>query len=383
MATMERLNDWFSNGVLARLASGLLAPVAGIDPSAAAPLPPLISLAGTPAEIGAAEGTACPSQIAPLLRVMGTGASLLQLPRPRRTAALVTAIPAEHHAELAAVAEASGCQVERILRANVLVDSCCSVLVAPAVSGGSAACPLRLVRNMDFFPADVIGPSTVVKRYRPVGRLAFVSIGWPGYAAVVSGMNAAGVVACVLLQHGSGIRPTGMPVCFRLRTILEHATDLESAIAAFAAPPAVASGHYALLADAHSAAVVWQGTGQVIRHDPTSGWLAASNGPRRNRLPDDPRGRWLLRQIAALGGAVPDAAWLRQVATAVGQRSTTAQSMVWEPATKTLELATGSARRPAAWETWRRYRLSDWLEGGDAPKAEDLGRPEPLPHFLG
>ena len=380
---MERLHDWFSNGVLARVASGMLAPIAGKNTRKNALPPQLLSLSGTPAEIGSAEGTAYRGQIAPLLRVMGTGASLLQLPRPRRTSALVATIPAEHHAELTAVASASGCRVDRILRANVLVDSCCSVLVAPAVSGGSAACPLRLVRNMDFFPADVIGPATVVKCYRPAGKLAFVSIGWPGYAGVVSGMNASGVVACVLLQHGSSTRPTGTPVCFRLRSIMENASDLESAIAAFAAPPVVASGHYALLADAHSAAVVWQDDHQIIRHDPSSGWLAASNGPRRNRLPDDPRGRWLLRQIAALGGDAPDAAWLRRVATAVGQRSTTAQSMLWEPATRTLELATGSARRPAAWETWRRYPLSAWLEGGDVPWAEDLGRPEPLPHFLG
>lgn len=314
---------------------------------------------------------------------MGTGASLLQLPRPRRTAALVAAVPAEQRTELTALAAVCGSRVEPILRANVLVDSCCSVLVAPVVSGGSAACPLRLVRNMDFFPADVIGPATVVKRYRPEGKLAFVSIGWPGYAGAVSGMNEAGVVACVLLQHGSGTRPTGTPVCFRLRTIRENTSDLESAIAAFAAPPVVASGHYALLADARGAAVVWQDDHQVIRHDPSSGWLAASNGPRRNRLPDDPRGRWLLRQITALGGDAPDAAWLRRVATAVGQRSTTAQSMLWEPATRTLELATGSARRPAAWEVWRRYPLGEWLEGGDAPLAEVLGRPDPLPHFLG
>jgi hypothetical protein len=324
---------------------------------------PSWDLAGDPVAIGRQDAARCGGSLDALLRTMHTGAWLLSCPRPSRVATWIEGLRPEHRAELDTLAASAGVAPDRVLRTNVIVEAACSAVV----SLPEADQPLVVARNMDFFPAGVVGASTVIKRYRPDGQRAFISVSWPGYAGVVSGMNDAGVVACVLLRH-SGSPGAGEPICFRLRRILETCGDLDAAVACFAEAP-VASGHYALLADARGAVVVWYHDGALHVDQPHGRVLAVDNAAR-----DDsgrPRGLRARHLTRLARDSVVDAA-RRALTTATCRWLTNSQAMVFVPAAGEVQVATGLAWRPAARRSWTTYRLT----GDPSP----LGRAQPLTH---
>jgi hypothetical protein len=366
---LDRITDRMANSLLPRISESLLILALSGPLAAADQAMPVWDLGGTPEAVGAREGVLAAGSLPRLLRTMGGGAWLLQWWRRPAVDAWIAAIPEAHRRELDAVADLAGIDRRRVLRTNVLVESCCSVLVVPAAPGR----PLRIARNMDFFPAGVVGPGTVVKRYAVDGRRPFTAVSWPGYAGVVSGMNDAGVVACVLLNHQGTSRADGTPITFRLREILETCGDLDAAIACFMASP-VASEHYALLADAGGAVVLWREGDRVRRADPDAeGWLAIDNSPRAaDGNPTGRRARHLLALARSEGATWTTDADVRAVSTATCQLGTNAQAMTFEPATGTIDLAVGTAWRAAAFRTWWRYR--------DGQQPADLGQAERLIH---
>ena len=360
---IDRISDRLANGRVPKISEsliiGLLA--SGLAGAAEGPVP-LWDLAGPPEVIGRSEAERAVG-LPRLLRTMGAAAGALQWWRPGTVGAWIDALPADHRRELSAIAAVGGVSERRILRTNVIVETCCSVLVSLPRDGQ----PLRIARNMDFWPAGVTGPATVVKRMRPAGKRVFVSVSWPGYAGVVSGMNDAGVVACVLLNHRGSSHRDGVPITFRLREILEECPDLESAVARFSASP-VASEHYAMLADATGAAVVWREGDRVRRADPVDGRLAIDNSPRD--AAGNPLGRRALHLLAT-APVVVDSAAARALTGATYQRGTNAQAMAFCPAEGRLDLAVGTGWHPAARNAW-------WAYGADAGAA--LGVPDRLPH---
>jgi hypothetical protein len=363
----------------------------------------LADFAGTPTEIGAQAGTLLGAQLRPMLRLM------MPAVLPRRLdgtlPGLVAGIPDELRTELAAVAKAAGVDHGDLMATNVTVDAFCSALVrGPSAdfaqdhgrSRAHTGRPLRVARNMDFFPAEAIGSNTVLTVFRPAGRHAFVSVGWPGYAGVVSGMNAHGLVGCILLRHAApplGRPGTPPPMACRVRQVLETCATVEEALAEFSRP--VASGHYLLLADATTAALAWhdRDLGMQVHHLHQD-WLCADNAERhRNGLALGERavllGRLALQcQMAADAGgtaasAPGDAAWMRRTLTAVYQNGINAQAMLFEPATRTLQVATGTAVRPAATGTWRTLDLGRALDGDglDTVTVDALPKGQILRHF--
>jgi hypothetical protein len=368
-----------STGDPGRLLAAAEQPAGGAEAQAPAPEVRVVVCQGGPRELGAQSAAGQGDIIRTLLWLTAVRSLPSRLFHPARTAALIAAIPTAYRQELEALAEVSGASLAMVLTGNVLVDNQCSALVSPERAGE----PLRVARNLDFFPASVIGPRSVVQVVRPLGAHAFVSLGWPGFAGVTSGMNDAGVTACVLLNHGErGMRP-GVPVCFRMREILEHCATLEEAVACFNASP-VASSQYVLLADRSSSALVWQGADGAHRDDPRHGWLVAANGKRVDGLPVDARGRRLLAVGAGLAAGVVSDAAMRQALTATYMDTLNAQAMVFVPARLTLEFALGSAFRPAALGRWRSIALAGLFAGAAArsPALQELGSVASLEHPL-
>ncbi|MBA3708860.1 MAG: hypothetical protein H0W83_08595 [Planctomycetes bacterium] len=329
---------------------------------------PLAEISGNPAALGTSAGTLFRRQLGPLLRLMGMHPPLIVSILTGRMVPLAGSIPAHYRAELAAMAAAAGVSEDTLVKANLVVDTCCSALVR--AGDHTSGRPLVVARNMDFYPAAILGPASVVAVVRPLGRHAFASITWPGYAGVISGLNAPGVCACILLNYGShGIRP-GTPIGFRAREVLENADDLESAARCFAASP-VASSHYLLLADDHGAAVVWEDQAGFHRHDLHEGWLACSNGVRDATTPlaIDDRGRCL----RGLSASAPEALdrnepWMRRTMTASYLRGINTQAMLFIPAQRRLQLAVGTGSRAAALSPWLEVDLAQVLAG--SPLAE-------------
>jgi hypothetical protein len=337
---------------------------------------PIAAAAGTPEEMGAAIGAAFRGEIPQLLRLMGVRTAGLRLLAPAKLKALTGAVPERYRRELTALAAACGVDADDLIAANALVDTQCSALVAPAVGDQ----PQRVARNMDFFPAAALGSKgTVLLALSATGAHRVVSVGWPGTVGVVSGMNDAGLTANILLNHGGSEHRGGEPILLRIRTLLETAATVDEAVALFAASP-VASGHYVLLADGTTSAVVWQTEQGVQRDDARDGWLSCSNGARTAGLAVDERGRTLREFISG----TPDDAWMRRCLSATYLKGINAQAMVFTPATRSLDLALGSGTQPAALQAWRRLDLTGLLAGGEpaAVTVADLPRVEPLGHFL-
>ncbi|MBA3685666.1 MAG: hypothetical protein H0W72_10575 [Planctomycetes bacterium] len=336
----------------------------------------LTEASGSPERIGEASGALLAGPTRSLLRAMGLFPKL----GSARMAQLVAGIPGEHRAELAAFAASAGIDAKRLMHANLVVDTCCSAL--GRVAQPEAGRPLMVARNMDFFPAAVLGGATLVTVVRPAGRHAFASVGWPGYNAVISGINAHGLTVCILLNYAAaGTRP-GTPIAYRARQVLEGATTVDEAAQLFAASP-VASSHYLLLADAAGMAVIWQDDAGVHRHDPSGGWLACSNGARDavSALASDDRGR-CLRALAATGGDADDA-WLRASMTASYLSGINAQAMLFVPAQRRLQLAIGTGRLAAAIAPWYSVDLAPALSGGSVADLQvtPLGAPVRAAHY--
>ncbi len=337
---------------------------------------PLALVSGSPTDIGSAEGVLFRDRIKPLLGLMSLQPRLVIARRSAAFAATIAAISADDRARLTALGVASEVDPKLLIEANALVDAQCSAVVALPREGQ----PLRVARNMDFFPATVLGPGTLIEIVRLTGCRPYAAVAWPGSSAIVSGMNDAGLVACILLNQSGPELPGAEPVGLRLAAILQHDRDVASAVARFAATP-VASSHYVLLADATTATIVWQAADGLHRDDPVNGWLTGTNGERRDHQPQDARGTCLRGLVAA--GPRADAGWMRQVLSASYMPAINAQAMVFIPATRSLELAIGTGAKPAALEPWRRIELGEVLDGGDLTTVpvEVVPASMPLRHY--
>jgi hypothetical protein len=341
----------------------------------------LLSLVGDDAAMGRQAGELLAEQTRVMLATMALHPALAGLRRAEGLAALRAAVPERQRAELAAWAGAAKVAGEELLLANLAVDVLCTAVVhLPDPASGQ---PLRVARNMDFAPAGKLGELTVVIVRRPTGRRASLSVGWPGHAGIVSGMNDAGLGACLLLNHDAGQNPDGEPLGFTLRAVLEECSTLAQAIDHLAAHP-VASSNYVLLADPAGAAVVWRDRAGQHRVDPREHWLFCTNAriDAQAGTPDDARGR----HVRMLAGkrADPDLEWMRGVLTASYLHGINAQAMILEPATRTLHLATASGVRAAALSPWHALAGAR-LMAGDAldqvPIATTPALPRPWPHY--
>lgn len=337
----------------------------------------LAAVEGAPEEIGA--------QLAALtggaLRALRDEFFELVPPAPaERARALAAGLPDDHRRELQALARGAGVPYGDALVANVIVDSACTAFVASGANTPSGE--LLFARNMDFPPAHLLGPRTLVTLVRPAGKKAFVSIGWPGVTGVVSGMNEDGLCAAVLINMG-GRRGQGeaAPLTFVVREVLEACATVDEARALLRARE-VASGHFVFVADASTGAIV--APGEPDRLPGPDGLLTCSNdafAPEAG-LQTDARARALSDLLQARRGAL-DLDGARAVLGGTYLDYINAQAMVFEPARRAVSLALGTTLRPAAVQGWTRLDLSRALTTGDLEQVEVRSLPgvTPAPHY--
>ena len=143
----------------------------------------------------------------------------------------------EHREELQAFMEQSGTDRGVVLVGNMIMDlhrgtfACSSLIVEPNKSATKQ--PL-FGRNLDFYPLGLLDKHGLVTVYRPKGKHAFVSIGFPGILGCLSGMNDAGLALAVhevyLAADGAPMfNPKGMPYTFCFRQILEECASVDDA----------------------------------------------------------------------------------------------------------------------------------------------------------
>lgn len=138
--------------------------------------------------------------------------------------------PAHIKEEIQGIADGSGQGYRFIFLLNSLDDvlvnmACSAVAVEPGRAGGGK---LIVGRNLDYplFYDTLPGLTTVFKVVPDAGR-PFVSVGWPGFAAVVTGMNDAGLLLADLTSLSRDRRLSGTPALIVNRLALQGSSTLD------------------------------------------------------------------------------------------------------------------------------------------------------------
>lgn len=335
-----------------------LAP-AGRAPANVAEVPfpiPVIEMAGTPAEMGNEHGWQMGSTIRGL---HGKYLKAYFSSEGRRVLAMMAAatfeqyLSPEHRDELRALASSAGVEERQMLLAHCFLDlspmTACSTVTLPAIASPDGVA--RFGRNLDFPSFDVADKLSVVQIYRPAGKNAFMSVGWPGMAGVLSGMNEHGLTLANMEVTRGRRMPTAMPYILLYRTVLERCRTVDEAIELLGATPRQTANNLMLM-DAGGDRAVVEITPKAIhvRRAPAAQPLVSTNHQRGDDL-DTPgscrRFDCILKESARQSGKI-DAKAIQSILAEASQGKKTLQSMVFEPSTRILYLSTGenAARKP-------------------------------------
>jgi predicted choloylglycine hydrolase len=149
---------------------------------------------------------------------------------------MVKHFPTPYRDEMDALIKASGAPRDKIVVGNTLFDIKKIVLCSALMIEGdrSATGGPLLGRNLDYPSLGYVHEYSLVTVFRPKGKHAFVSLGFPGLIGSLSGMNDAGLTVAVLevmaSRPGEGrFDPKGIPYALCFRTLLEECTTIEEA----------------------------------------------------------------------------------------------------------------------------------------------------------
>ena len=173
---------------------------------------PVLTVSGGPQEIGAAVGDLA---LKPDSRILSYTRDLLKADNVELTWPLFVAagkgmlkhFPADYRTEMDALAKAAGADPDVVTVSNTFFDlkntfECSALMVDPS---RSATGGVLFGRNLDYPSMGYIHEHTLVTVYRPTGKHAFVSVGFPGLVGVLSGMNDAGLCS----GRAGGLRREG------------------------------------------------------------------------------------------------------------------------------------------------------------------------------
>jgi hypothetical protein len=202
---------------------------------------PVLTVAGTPEEMGEqiAVLTAQPLQRLvkypqEMLRKTGLGFLLPQIVKLGNS--LLPQFPEDYRKEMDAMVKQTGVERDLAVLGNTLPDimklgGCSTLIVEPerCAAGG----PL-FGRNLDFPTLGFLHEYTLVMVYRPKGKHAFVSVGFPGMLGCISGMNDAGLAVATLEVYAANdgsprLNAKGIPYTLCFRRILEECTTVAEA----------------------------------------------------------------------------------------------------------------------------------------------------------
>ena len=120
----------------------------------------------------------------------------------------------------------------------------CSAFAVSSDRDGDGADDASLIcgRNLDYFVPSAVGEDVwaataylrdhvLAVEYQPDGGRSFLSVGWPGFIGVATGMNRAGIALGSLTVATRRNWPLATPATFMYRTVLERSDGLDGATA--------------------------------------------------------------------------------------------------------------------------------------------------------
>jgi hypothetical protein len=223
------------------------------------------------------------------------------------------------------------------------ISQCSALIVEPS---RSATQQMLLSRILDIPSLGVLNEFSLVVIYRPTGKHAFASIGFPGMLGCISGMNDAGLTLATLevlsTKDGSpSFNPQGTPYALCFRRLLEECSTVEEA-AKLLEPMNRTTCINLAICDTKKAAVFEITPKNLVIRPAEDGLCLCTNHFRTKELAtstDCPRYRTLerSREIHQLG--------LKDVAKKMDEVNLgplTIQTMIFEPTSLRLHLAIGS-----------------------------------------
>lgn len=313
---------------------------------------PVLSVSGTPAEMGEAAGVLV---LKPAHKLFGLSEEFARrhgltklLPLMLNAGGFFSSrFPPHHLKEIDALAKASGQPRGLLIGLNIFHDLMgrggCSALMVEG-SRSSTGQPL-FGRNLDWPPFFNLHEYTIVTVYRPNGKHAFALIGYPGMIGCATGMNDAGLCLATLEVTASKDKaprydPRGTPYMLALRQVLEECSTVEEAEKMLRSMRR-ATMHNLAICDKKNAAVFEITSKSLAVREDEEGLCCCTN---HFRCPEMCVSKECGRYAILEKSGVKEKLSRKDVAQqmhAVSQGGATLQTMIFEPARLRLHLAYG------------------------------------------
>jgi hypothetical protein len=130
-------------------------------------------------------------------------------------------------------------------------------------------------RAFDFEGGDIFDRDKVVLLVRGENAIPYASVAWPGFAGVVTGLNAEGLFAVVHGARAGSPRVKGIPAALGVRQVLERARDVGEAFELLSRQEVMVS-HIVFLADARGHFAVVErapGAAAMLRQQSEAMWV--------------------------------------------------------------------------------------------------------------
>jgi isopenicillin-N N-acyltransferase like protein len=314
---------------------------------------PVLILEGTPEEMGKQAATLTAKPLAKLLNfprdlVKKEGMEALWPFIIATAKGMEPQFPPDHLKEMDAMVKVAKVDRDLALFGNTFPDiskaaGCSSIIVGKerCKTGG----PL-FGRNLDYPTLGYLEKYSLVTVYRPKGKHAFASIGFPGMIGCLSGMNDAGLALAVhevrKTKDGSvSLDPKGVPYTLAFRRILEECTTVAEAEKLLRGIKRTTMLNLSVC-DKDGGAIFEITTKNVVVRKPEADICTCTNhfvskelgaGVVCDRLPKLDAARDMKTKLGL--------AEVAKELDAVNQGSGTLQTMVFEPASLKLHLAIG------------------------------------------
>ena len=313
---------------------------------------PLLTVSGSPAEMGEQAGVLVGSALRPLLarqQEIFAGFGLRQPPSVLLGVgkAMQTRFPADQREELKALCTAAKVDYAWLAFGNVMYDwaqqGCSALLVEPS---RSATGGVLFGRNLDLPTFGFLHRYSLVTVNRPTGKHAFVGVAMPGLIGCVSGMNDAGLCVAELDARSNKDGSTtfdfaGAPLAMCFRRVLEECSTIDEAAALLRKQRRTTACNLAIC-DLRQVGVLELTPKSVVLRQGTNGWCACTNHFRSPEL-SLTKSCWRYDKLAS-DFAAPRLG-LKDIAAAmhtVNQGERTLQTMIFEPARQRLHLSLGA-----------------------------------------
>lgn len=313
---------------------------------------PVLMVEGTPEEIGEQTGTLTGKSVQRLLTfpkmyIEKFGYAAAWKPLVRVGKSMDPNFPADQRKELNAVAKAAEVDHDLAVIGNTFADikkvGGCSTLTIDAAHSATRG-PL-MGRNLDYPTLGFLHEHTLVTVYKPNGKHAFASIGFPGFVGCLSGMNDAGLCVAVLEIYSANdgsksFDPEGTPYAMCYRRVLEECATVAEAEKLLRSMKRTTRNSLAVC-DRESAAIFEITPKSLVVRKSDEGLALATNHFRTKELCTDT----MCRRFTALEKAktmsrvdIPD---LMKLMHSANQGDNTFQTMIFEPKTLKLHLSIG------------------------------------------